>query len=79
MAQCKGTTNSGSRCKLDAHPGSDFCHLHGKNKEKAPPQGEHAAEDTFELEDLVPLVLAGAMAAGFFILMKSVGRFFPRF
>ena len=79
MAQCRGTTKSGNRCKLDAPPDSDFCHLHGEAKEKAPPQGGPAAEDAFELEDLVPLIVAGAVAAGVFILMRSVGRWIPRF
>lgn len=79
MAQCKGTTKSGNRCKLDAPPGSDYCHLHGKKREKSPPKGEHAAEEAFELEDLVPLILAGAMAAGLFILMRTLGKFIPRF
>lgn len=27
--QCAGITKSGTRCKLIARPGSDYCHLHG--------------------------------------------------
>ena len=26
--QCAATTKSGSRCKLQAQPGSDYCHVH---------------------------------------------------
>ena len=28
MAQCKGTTKKGERCKRDASEGSDFCTIH---------------------------------------------------
>ena len=28
MAQCKGTTRKGERCKRDAREGSDFCSIH---------------------------------------------------
>jgi microcompartment protein CcmL/EutN len=27
--QCAAITKSGSRCKLQAQPGSDYCHVHG--------------------------------------------------
>lgn len=78
MARCKGTTKSGSRCKLDARPGSDYCHLHGEERPEEDGDGRSEAE-AFELEDLVPLLVAGAMVAGFFVLMKTVGRWMPRF
>jgi hypothetical protein len=48
-------------------------------KGTAPSNGEEAADDAFELEDLLPLIAAGALAAGFFIFMKSIGRWIPRF
>jgi hypothetical protein len=78
MAQCKGKTRSGNRCKLDAQPDSDFCHLHGPAEKEAGDPQEQASECGVELEDLMPLVLAGVMVAGFFVLMKTVGKFIPR-
>ena len=79
MAQCKGTTKSGNRCKSEAQPDSAFCHMHGEVEEAAPSKAEQAASGAFELEDLLPLIAAGALAAGFFIFMKSIGRWIPRF
>lgn len=78
MARCKGTTKSGSRCKLDAQPGSDYCHLHGEIEEEGSAKGRPEA-DTLNLGDLAPLILAGAAVAGFFLLMRTVGRWIPRF
>ncbi len=78
MARCKGTTRSGAQCKLDAQPGSDYCHLHEKAGTEEGGETTGGAE-TFELEDLVPLIMVGAMAAGFFVLMRTVGRWIPKF
>ena len=79
MAQCKGTTKSGNRCKSEAQPASGFCHLHEETEETVSSNEEQAADSAFELEDLLPLIAAGALAAGFFIFMKSIGRWIPRF
>jgi hypothetical protein len=78
MARCKGTTKSGTQCRLEAQPGSDYCHLHEKAGTGDGPKSSRDAE-TFELEDLVPLIMVGAMAAGFFVLMRTVGRWIPKF
>lgn len=78
MARCKGTTRSGSRCKLDAQPGSDYCHLHTPVQEDGSPR-KGAGTEGLEMEDLVPLILAGAMVAGFSVLMRTLGRWMPRF
>jgi hypothetical protein len=76
MARCEGTTKSGDQCKLDARPGSQFCHMHGPGEEEDTPEGN---EDAMEFEDFVPLLLAGVMAAGFMLFLKSFGRWIPKF
>jgi hypothetical protein len=79
MARCEGTTKSGDRCKLDARPGSRFCHLHQPEEEGAEgARGEGAGKGADELGDLVPLLLAGAAALGVLLVLRGVGRLFPR-
>jgi hypothetical protein len=78
MAQCAGTTKSGNQCKLDAQPGSEFCHLHGAAQDQADPQAEGAAEGEFQLEDLMPILMVGAVMAGMFLVAKTFGKWLPR-
>ncbi|MGD8362041.1 MAG: hypothetical protein PVJ04_11500 [Gemmatimonadota bacterium] len=82
MARCEGTTRSGAQCKLDARPGSRFCHLHGGAEEDAEMRGTdaeaEAVEDTLEWEDIFPLFLAGVAAAGLIFFLRSFGRWIPR-
>lgn len=78
MAQCEGTTRSGERCKLDSGRGSRFCHLHrGGEGEGAKAEGG-CAGDAAEWGDLVPLLVAGAVAAGLLFFLRSFGRWIPR-
>jgi hypothetical protein len=78
MVQCKGKTKSGERCKLDAQPGSDYCHLHGQVGDEAPPDGAEAEECAVDWEDLKPIIVAGAMLAGMFFLSRALGKWIPR-
>jgi hypothetical protein len=78
MAQCKGTTKGGTQCKLDAQPDSDFCHLHGTADDETGSGGEGTAEEVFQLEGLVPIVVAGAMLVGMFMVAKTLGKWLPR-
>ena len=78
MAQCEGTTRSGERCKLDAQADSRFCHLHGAKSEDETPGSGEAAEEAVEWGDLVPLLVAGAMAAGVLFFLRSFGKWIPR-
>ncbi len=78
MARCEGTTRSGTRCRLDARPGSRFCHLHESSGEEAEPAGKDDAENALELDDLVPLLLAGVVAAGVLFFLRSFGKWLPR-
>ena len=78
MARCEGTTRSGDQCKRDARPESRFCYVH--NPEEAPePNGENeAAAEEFELLDLAPILLAGALTVGMVLLLKGFGKLIPR-
>jgi hypothetical protein len=78
MGRCEGTTKSGNQCRLDARPGSRFCHLHDTAEKEAEPDEAQAACDDVEFADFVPLILAGAMAAGFFLVLRSFGRWIPK-
>jgi len=79
MARCEATTQSGEQCKLDAQPGSRFCHIHGASEEEPSGENEAAAEETLEWDDLVPLLVAGAATAGLFLLLRAFGKWIPRF
>ena len=78
MARCEGTTQSGQRCKLDARPDSRFCHLHQGAEEETPEAGEGTAEDGLDWEDLFPLFMAGVVAAGMILFLRSFGKWIPR-
>jgi len=78
MARCEGTTRSGEQCKLDAQEGSRFCHLHGGGEEPDGREEAEAQEEILEWEDLMPLVLAGVMAAGLVFFLRSFGKWIPR-
>lgn len=75
MARCEGTTRGGDRCKRDARPDSRFCHAHTPHEEQSGDRGP----GTLEWEDFLPLLFAGVMAAGFVFLLRSFGRWIPRF
>jgi hypothetical protein len=75
MARCEGTTRSGEQCKREAREGSKFCYVHEPDEE----EGTADEAEALEFDDFVPLILAGLMTAGFFVLFKSLGRWMPRF
>jgi hypothetical protein len=77
MARCEGTTRNGDQCKRDAQPDSKFCYAHGAAETEATVEDEQS-EVILEWEDIKPLILVGAMAAGFFLFMRTVGRWIPR-
>jgi hypothetical protein len=76
MARCEGTTRSGDRCKREARPDSRFCHIHDQDLEGTGDRG--AATDELEFVDLVPILLAGLLAAGLVFFLKGFGRWIPR-
>jgi hypothetical protein len=78
MARCEGTTRSGQRCKLDAQPGSRFCHLHGEEEEERAEAGAGSTEERPDWEDIFPLFVAGVVAAGMIFFLRSFGKWIPR-
>ena len=78
MSRCEGTTRNGDQCKRDARAGSRFCHLHGGAEKTNTEKEGDPAEETLEWGDLVPLLLAGAMAAGLLFFLRSFGKWIPR-
>ena len=44
MAQCKGITRKGDRCKRDAKPGSSFCAIHVDQEVRPPDTTAHEME-----------------------------------
>jgi hypothetical protein len=79
MARCEGTTRNGDQCKRDARPDSKFCYTHGAAEAESDATVEdEQSEVILEWEDIKPLILVGAMAAGFFLFMRTVGRWIPR-
>lgn len=89
MARCAATTKSGERCKLEARPGSRFCHMHqpAEEAERAEEAGAEnggaggdngAARECEPLGDLIPLLLAGAGAAVLLLVLRSFGKWMPR-
>ena len=78
MAQCEGTTRSGTQCKLDARPGSSFCHLHEPEEKDMGNGGGGASAAGAESTDLTDLILTGLMAAGIFLIFRSL-KWFPKF
>jgi len=87
MARCAATTKSGERCKLEARPGSRFCHMHQpaegrEGAEEAETEGAGgeagAARECEPLGDLIPLLLAGAGAAVLLLALRSFGKWMPR-
>ncbi len=87
MARCAATTKSGERCKLEARPGSRFCHMHQpaeerEGAEEAQAEGAGgeggAARECEPLGDLIPLLLAGAGAAVLLLVLRSFGKWMPR-
>ena len=78
MARCEGTTRSGNQCRLDARSGSKFCHLHDTAEDHPGTGDDGTACEDVEFGDFIPLLVAGAMAAGFFLVLRSFGRWIPR-
>lgn len=80
MARCQGTTKSGDRCKLDARPDSEFCHLHGTDAaEDTSSAGDQAKESRpADWEAYVPLLFGLAVAALLVLGFGRLGRWIPR-
>ena len=62
MAQCRGTTRKGERCRRDARPGSDYCSIHvDQDAPEGAPGGDGAATDSGGMDDLMKTALGFAL------------------
>ena len=72
MAQCQGTTKSGTRCKRDANEGGDYCGFHEDQAEA--PNAEGASSDG-SADRSTDLILVGAVAVALFALRRVLRLF----
>ena len=64
MASCSGTTKSGTRCKLNALKGSDYCLIHIRQDPNAPSGREAIEELEGRLSETAKTVIGIAITAG---------------
>ena len=73
MAQCRGTTKSGDRCKRDASEGSEYCGFH--EDQAGEPAAAEAAHDGSSSDRSTDLILVGAVAVALFALRRVLRLF----
>ena len=73
MAKCQGKTKSGAQCKRQAGEGSEYCSTH------QPAEGAEEAVDQDLTQDLMLIALGLAATGALFLVLKTVGRWFPKF
>ena len=86
MAQCKGTTKAGARCKRSSAEDSEFCSIHAP--EEAPsssgqsgenePSGDTRSSNEWSGPagmDLAGLLIGAAATVAIILLFKRVPRF----
>ncbi len=73
MAKCQGKTKSGAPCKRQAGEGSEYCSAH------QPAEDAEAAEAQDLTQDLMLIALGLAATGALFLVLKTVGRWFPKF
>lgn len=65
MAQCRGTTKSGNRCKREASPDSSFCGIHQDQEIRARETGGNGAWDW---DAVMKTALGVGLVAGIILL-----------
>lgn len=78
MSRCEGTTRNGEQCKREARSDSRFCHAHDPDRDPSDAAGHEETAEGLEFVDLVPLLLAGLLAAGLVFFLKGFGKWIPR-
>jgi hypothetical protein len=82
MAQCRGQTKSGSRCKRSAGEGSFYCSAHedqapGAARDADPPEIEvEVIEESMEERDAIDTLLVAAALGAAAVIVLAVGRIF---
>ncbi len=85
MDKCQGKTKSGAQCKRQAVEGSEYCSSHqpaedaewAEEAEEADEAEEAEAQDL--TQDLMLIALGLAATGALFLVLKTVGRWFPKF
>ena len=75
MAKCQGKTKSGAQCKRQASEGSEYCSSHQPAEDA---EAAEAAEAQDLTQDLMLIALGLVAAGAMFLVLKTVGRWFPR-
>ena len=76
MAKCQGKTKSGAQCKRQASEGSEYCSSHQPAEDAEGAEGAEAQDLT---QDLMLIALGLAATGALFLVLKTVGRWFPKF
>ncbi len=81
MAKCQGMTKSGNQCKREAGEGSEYCTAHQPAEDAEGAEAQDQTEDEAEnqAEDLMLIALGLAATGALFLVLKTVGRWFPKF
>jgi hypothetical protein len=82
MAQCLGTTKSGSRCKRSAGEGSLYCSAHedqapGATRNTDPPEIDvEVIEEALEDRDSIDTLIVAAALGAAVVVVLAVGKLF---
>ena len=86
MAQCKGTTKAGARCKRSSAEDSEFCSIHAPEEATSRSEESSETKSTSETKsssewsgpagmDLAGLLIGAAATVAIILLFKRVPRF----
>ena len=78
MDKCQGKTKSGAQCKRQAVEGSEYCSSHQPAEDAEWAEGAEGAEDQDLTQDLMLIALGLVATGALFLVLKTVGRWFPR-
>lgn len=66
MAQCRGTTKKGERCKRDARDGSDFCAIH-QDQEIRPRTNSRQRTEEWDRDAIMKAAIGLGLVAAIFL------------
>ena len=72
MDKCQGKTKSGAQCKRQAGEGSEYCSAH------QPAEDAEGVEAQDLTQDLMLIALGLVATGALFLVLKTVGRWFPK-
>ena len=65
MAQCRGTTKKGERCKRDARDNSEFCAIH--QEQEIRPRATRAQAQEWDRDALMKAAIGFGLVAAIFL------------